>query len=250
VALEAAPRHCEETRRAFSSIAGLIPVSMVDWEGKLAAVVFTRGCNLRCPYCHNPELVTGPAGPSISWSQVTEQLKEKTGWVDGVVLTGGEPTLSPDLFDIIEDLSQLGLPVKLDTNGTRPEVVERLIAGGLIRAAAVDIKAGFDNYDAVTGGIKGYADKIKQSAELLLAAGLDPEFRTTVVPGFVDHPDVLEVARFLAERGAGRYYLQQFNPKSVLDDGLNHVKPYPPAYLHNLAEACSKHLQTTVRGAS
>ena len=132
------------------SVAGLIPVSMVDWEGKLAAIIFLSGCNLRCAYCHNPELITKNHVASISWEKVVDQLGEKKGWIDGVVITGGEPTINEELESMIVALRQLGLPVKLDTNGTRPDVVKDLVGKGLIEFLAMDIKAAFAGYDGVT----------------------------------------------------------------------------------------------------
>ncbi|MDP1809482.1 MAG: anaerobic ribonucleoside-triphosphate reductase activating protein [Actinomycetota bacterium] len=231
------------------SVAGLIPVSMVDWEGKLAAIIFLSGCNLRCAYCHNPELITKNHVASISWGKIVDQLSEKKGWIDGVVITGGEPTINEDLEMMIVALRHLGLPVKLDTNGTRPEVVKELIGKDLIEFLAVDIKAAFAGYDAVTR-VKGQTDKVKKTIEYVLSSDIDHEFRTTVVPGFIDAKDVLEIAAYLAARGAKRYFLQQFNPKIVLEPSVEKIKPFPPAYLAELAAQCDKYLPTKARGVS
>lgn len=231
------------------SVAGVIPVSMVDWEGKLAAIIFLSGCNLRCPYCHNPELVTKNHVPAIPWEKVVDQLSEKKGWVDGVVITGGEPTIDEDLETMIAALREIGLPVKLDTNGTRPEVVKDLLDKSLIEFLALDLKASFAGYDGVTR-VKGQADKVRKTIEYVLASGIDHEFRTTVVPGFVDANDILEMAEYLAARGAKRYFLQQFNPKIVLEPSVEMIKPFPPAYLTELAARCDKFLPTKARGVS
>jgi len=231
------------------AVAGLIPVSMVDWEGKLAAIIFLSGCNLRCPYCHNPELITKNSTPSISWEKVVNQLSEKKGWIDGVVITGGEPTVNEDLETMITALRQLNLPVKLDTNGTRPEVVKGLIDKSLIEFIAMDVKAASSGYDIVTR-VKGQGDKIMKTIEYIMASGIDHEFRTTVVPGFVDSDDVLEIAAHLAASGAKRYFLQQFNPKAVLEPSVEAIKPFPPAYLLELAAQCGKYLPTKARGVS
>lgn len=238
-----------ELRTRPRSVAGLIPVSMVDWEGKLAAIIFLSGCNLRCAYCHNPELITKNHVPAIPWEKVVDQLSEKKGWVDGVVITGGEPTIDEDLETMITALREIGLPVKLDTNGTRPDVVKDLLDKNLIEYVAMDVKAAFAGYDSVTR-VRGKADKVRETIDHVIASGIDHEFRTTVVPGFVDAKDILEIAGYLAARGAKRYFLQQFNPKIVLEPSVEAIKPFPPAYLTELAARCDKHLPTKARGFS
>jgi pyruvate formate lyase activating enzyme len=231
------------------SVAGLLPVSMVDWEGKLASVVFIKGCNYRCPYCHNPELIRPEGVGHMAWEQVTEQLEAKVGWIDGVVITGGEPTISPDLTTIIERVKETGLSVKLDTNGSHPEVVRELLSKKCLDYVAVDIKGAFDDYDRITRS-EGHADAVKDTIEAVTASGIDHEFRTTVVPGFLDSEILIELARYLGERSAKRYILQQFNPKIVLEPALGYIKPYPLAWLEKTAGECAEFVPVNIRGKS
>ncbi len=196
------------------SIAGVLPVSMVDWAGKLAALVFLRGCNLRCPYCHIPDLVLGTGMGSVPGSDLGNLLKSKEGWIDGVVITGGEPTISPELNEIIDRVRALGLKVKLDTNGTRPDVIRELLDGGRLSAVSVDVKCSFDRYEQVTK-VKGQGELVEESIELVTRHGLEHEFRTTVVPGYVEAADIRDIAQYLGKKGAQRYFLQQFNPENT-----------------------------------
>ena len=231
------------------SVAGLIPVSMIDWEGRLVSVIFLSGCNLRCPYCHNPELIQGDQTPGLAWDQVADQLNDKSGWIDGVVITGGEPTVSEDLPAILTELRAMGLAVKLDTNGTRPEIIKSLIADGLVDYIAMDVKSAFGRYDVVAR-VKGRAQQVKTAIDSVIGSGIDHEFRTTMVPGFVDNQDALAIAEYLGARGGARYFLQQFNPQTVLEAPLRAVKPFPQAYLTETARRCAEYLSTTTRGVS
>ncbi len=229
------------------SIAGLLPVSMVDWEGKLASVLFMKGCNLRCPYCHNPELVRTAETAHLSWDEVISQLREKKGWVDGVVITGGEPAISPELPDIVKRIRAEDFGVKLDTNGTNPEVLTELLDESALDYVALDIKAPFDIYDKVSK-VSGMAEPVRRSVEAIISSGVDHEFRTTVVPGFFEPQALLEVARYLGESGGRRYYIQQFNPDTVLDESLAAVRPYPSGLLETAAADCCEFLPTKARG--
>ena len=133
------------------NIKGHLPVTLLDWEGKVATVLFLGGCNFRCPFCHNPELVLRPdEQPTVPFEDVTAYLAGKKGWIDGVVITGGEPTLSPGLRPLIEKIRALGYPVKLDTNGSNPSVLGALLDAGLVDYVAMDIKSRFEDYAAAT----------------------------------------------------------------------------------------------------
>lgn len=220
---------------------------MLDWEGKLAAVVFLKGCNLRCPYCHNPELVSGTGGPHTDWDQVDFQLRAKRGWVDGVVITGGEPTTNINLPTLAAKFKRMGLPVKLDTNGTKPEIVAQLTKQKLIDYVAMDIKSSFARYDRAAG-VVGYAPKVADCIDLVIDSGLPHEFRTTMVPGLVGEDDAIAIARYLRQRGAQRYFLQQFNPGATLSADCAELRPYAPDILERLASTCAKVLPTEMRG--
>jgi pyruvate formate lyase activating enzyme len=228
-------------------IKGLIKTSIVDYPGKVAAVVFVGGCNFRCPYCHNADLVLRPESlPDIEVGEVLRLLAERKGFVDGIVITGGEPTLQIDLADFIRELKSLQLAVKLDTNGYRPHALERLLKAGLLDYVAMDVKASLRDYPSVTGR-KVDTTQIEASIQLLLSSETDSEFRTTVVPGLVTARDVQAIAELIA--GARQYCLQQFRASLTLDPQLTRVVPYPITVLEEMADAAQRWVaNVTVRG--
>ncbi len=197
------------------------PVTLVDYPGRVAATLFTAGCNLRCPFCHNPELVLPERVsrlPRYGVDDVLSELGRRRSFLDGVVLTGGEPTLQEDLAAFIERVRELDLLVKLDTNGSRPEIVERLIERGLIDYVAVDVKAPASRY-AEFAGVSGIAERVERTIRLVGRSEIEQEFRTTVAPG-LGADDLAEIARWLDS--ARCYVLQQFRVpsetgKSLLD---------------------------------
>ena len=225
-------------------IAGLLRSGMLDWPGRLAATVFLGGCNLRCPYCHNPELVGG-ARRAIGIDEVLAHVREKQGWLDGVVVTGGEPTASPGLRDLLRALKDERAPVKLDTNGTNPEVLEGLLADGLVDFVALDVKAVPDRYDAVTR-MPGVWPLVQRSIRCVIENGVDHEFRTTCYPSAVATADLPRIAAILA--GGRRYALQQFRPQRTLDPAASSARPHASDALRNAAICCSVHIPTIVRG--
>ncbi len=228
-------------------VAGLIPVSMIDWEGKVSAIIFLAGCNLRCPYCHNPELINPKTADCVPWDKIKGQLDKKKRWLDGIVITGGEPTANKDLESLIAELRSADFKIKLDTNGTKPNVIEDLVKKNVIDYFAVDVKSAFHKYDKACG-IVGQSEQVKESIDLIANSKIDHEFRTTVVPGYTASEDIVEVAKYLADRGASRYVLQQFLPNEVLEKNLESVQPYPATLLTQIAEECSKFLPTKTRG--
>jgi len=228
-------------------IKGLIKTSVIDYPGKVAAVVFVGGCNFRCPYCYNVDLVLRPESlPDIEIGEVLRFLAERHGFVDGVVITGGEPTLQPDLADLIRELKALGLAVKLDTNGYRPQALRRLLQERLLDYVAMDVKSSLEKYPMVTGR-KVDAKRIEESVQLLLSSGIEYEFRTTVVPGIVAVDDVDAIAQLIA--GARRYFLQQFQPSSTVAPQCAQTVPYSATALKNMADAAQKWVaEVGVRG--
>ena len=206
-------------------IKGFIESSFVDWPGKVAAVLFLPGCNLRCPFCHNRDLVLTPQiFEDYPLETVISGLREYEGWLDGVVITGGEPTLHPGLPSLLEALRETGLPLRLDTNGTRPDVLNSLIAQGLIDAAAMDVKAPLDpaRYN-IAAGTPVDVELVRKSTRLLAGSGLDVTFRTTVVPGLHDEEALRAIAR---ELGGRPLTLQNFRPAEALDPAFNGIKPF------------------------
>lgn len=229
-------------------VAGFIKTSLLDWDGHIVSTVYLPGCNFRCPFCHNPELLGNIADDElIEWSQVEEYLRENRDFLDAVVVSGGEPTLHPGLHSILKMIKALGLKVKLDSNGTRPEVLDDLIGAGLVDFISMDVKAPLDHrYDQLCG-VPGQADKVKESIKIIIDSGVDHEFRTTVVPIMIKEEDVEDIARSL--RGAKRYALQQFRPKVTLDPNLGALDPYPVSVIRRMAKAAGRHVSNVrVRG--
>ena len=190
-------------------ICGLQKLSMVDYPGKLAATVFTGGCDLRCPFCHNAPLVTRVAeAPSLSQEEVLAFLKGRRGLLDGVVLSGGEPLLQPGAADFLARVRDLGFAVKLDTNGCHPEALADILERGLADYVAMDVKNRREKY-AGTVGIPDFdLAPVEESLRVLRASGADYEFRTTVVREFHTADDIRAIGAWL--EGAPRYFLQKF----------------------------------------
>jgi len=198
-------------------IGGWQKVSLIDYPGQVATVVFTAGCNLRCRYCHNAKLVVGKCQP-VDLEEWWSWLKSRQGKLDAVVVSGGEPTLQPDLAVFIERVKKMGFKVKLDTNGTNPEVVRVLIERELVDYIAMDVKAPLDKYAQITG-VDYDTEKIKQSIDLIINSGVDHEFRTTFVESLLSVTDLQEIVKLI--KGAQRYYVQDFvYSEDILDRSL------------------------------
>lgn len=233
----------------FESLWGLLPSSMIDWPGKLSAVLFLCGCNFRCPYCHNPELVeaggSSAGGEKMRWEDVEAFLRSRVGWIDGLTVTGGEPTLHGDLPRLCSRVREAGFPLKLDTNGSRPRMLRRLIEEGMLDYLAMDVKTSLEKYPMVVRRPVDVAT-ILESIDVVLEGGIEHEFRCTVVPGLVDFKDLLSLARRL--EGARSLVLQQFRPENTLDASYWDVRPYPEELLLRWAEELSALVPTRVRG--
>lgn len=193
---------------------GLQKNTLIDFPGKIACVLFVAGCNFDCPYCHNPELAKGsvPADARFDEKRAYEFLAQRKGFIDGVVISGGEPTLQPDLPDVCRRIRQLGFPVKIDTNGSRPQVLTGLIDRGLVDYIAMDIKADPAGYPTAIARIP--PEGILESIRLIMASGLDYEFKTTCVRPLVDDGVIQAICRTI--RGARRYALQEMQRTAVL----------------------------------
>ena len=220
-------------------IGGLQKVTLLDYPGKVASTVFLKGCNLRCPYCHNPKLVIPQeCTEDISEEEFLSFLVLRKGKLDGVCITGGEPTLYRRLPELIRRIRDIGYLIKLDTNGTDPEMLRHLLREKMLDYVAMDIKNCPSRY-AETCGID-VIKQVKESAELLLHDGVDYEFRTTVCHPFHSPREFAEIGKWL--KGTKRYYIQPFvdsgnllgsgasaMTKTELEALLNAVKPYIPA---------------------
>jgi pyruvate formate lyase activating enzyme len=207
-------------------IKGFIETSFVDWPGNISSVVFLPNCNFRCSYCHNSDLVLrSDMIQDIPFDQVIARLETMRGWVDGVCVSGGEPTIHSFLPNLLRSIKQLGFATKLDTNGSRPAVLASLIQEHLVDFVAMDIKAPLaeDAYCSVTG-VRNFVDDVKQSTRLLLSGAVPYEFRFTVVPWYHRPEDIFRVAQELS--GATKLRLQNFKPVNTLDPLLNTSRSY------------------------
>lgn len=195
-------------------VAGLQKNSLIDYPGKVSAVVFVSGCNFRCPYCHNPELARGRYPQRIPLADVLDFVGRRRALLDGVVITGGEPTLWPHLYAFCYDLKQLKMAVKLDTNGSRPDVIRQVIGEELVDYVAMDIKTSLDHYKPPLCD-RAEAPLVRESIRLIMEHAKDYEFRTTCVTPFVDKEIMASIAKEIS--GARRYILQPFRPETILD---------------------------------
>jgi pyruvate formate lyase activating enzyme len=194
-------------------IKDIIESSFIDYPKKISMVVFTAGCNFKCHYCHNPELVN-PELPFMAEDKALKKIEAKKEWVDGIVITGGEPTLHSDLPDFIGKIKKMGLMVKLDTNGTNPAMLKKLIDERLIDYIAMDVKAPLDDYSKVTC-TDFDAKLLKQSIDLIKDSGIEYEFRTTILPKLLKEDDIIKIGYLL--NGAKLLVLQSFKNDKTLD---------------------------------
>jgi pyruvate formate lyase activating enzyme len=197
-------------------VAGLQKTSLIDFPGRVSCVVFLTGCNFSCPYCHNPELARGHFPERISMPDLNVFLARRRTLLDGVVISGGEPTLWPDLDGLCRAVRDLGLAVKLDTNGSRPEVLQALMRANLVDYIAMDLKTAPEHYGPPLCG-RDAGTAVLKSIKTVMTGGVDYEFRTTCVAPFVDEARIHAMA--LAIKGARRFILQTFNPSKTLDPG-------------------------------
>jgi pyruvate formate lyase activating enzyme len=205
-------------------IVGVQRLSVIDYPGKLCATMFTGGCNFRCPYCYNVDMVMGHEGmEKIPEQEFIELVRGRLGFLDSVCVTGGEPTIHKMLPGFLRRVKEIGALVKLDTNGSRPRMLRTLLDRGLLDYIAMDVKAPLDRYAEVARyRVKG--ETIARSIQMVRRSGVDHEFRTTVVPGILDGDGLEEIARTLA--GSKRYFLQQFRPGRTLCPEFQDVAPY------------------------
>lgn len=189
-------------------LAGIQKLTLLDFPGKTACTLFTPGCNMRCPFCHNASLVTHiDSTHSLSPTEILSFLKKRQGLLEGVCITGGEPTLQDGLFPFMEEIKALGYALKLDTNGTNPALLQKLLEADVVDYVAMDIKSSPKNYNSVSG-IPVDLRAVDASISLLLSCGIDYEFRTTTVKGLHTAADFAEIGPWI--RGAKHYYIQNF----------------------------------------
>ena len=227
-------------------IAGVQKLTLLDFPGHIACTVFLSGCNLRCPFCHNASLVLprpdAPAG--MDAEELLAFLQKRRGRLQGVCITGGEPTLYPDLPELLRQIHLLGYAVKLDTNGTNPDMLRAVLAEGLADYVAMDIKNSPTRYPETCGG-GDVLDKVKESAALLMQSGIDYEFRTTLAHPLHTREDLTAIGQWLT--GAKRYFLQQFvDSGDLIGSGLT---PLTDEEMESMRQAVLPYIkETTLRG--
>ena len=196
------------------TISGLQKMTLLDFPGKVACTVFLQGCNYRCPFCHNSELLEGPGDPVMSREELLAFLKKRVGLLDGVCISGGEPTLTPGLKDLMQEIKAMGYAIKLDTNGSRPAVLKDLVASDLVDYVAMDIKNAPSRYPQTCGVSRLDLAAIEESIAFLVSGPVDSEFRTTVVSPLHDVSSMEEMGRWLHNTAGGKpiekLFLQPF----------------------------------------
>lgn len=227
-------------------LCGMQKLTLLDYPGKTAAIIFTAGCNFRCPFCHNASLVTHIDESSLDEGSVLEFLKKRRGVLEGVVITGGEPLLHADLALFMRKIKTLGYAIKLDTNGSFPDRLAELVDDGLCDYVAMDIKAPLESYADVVGVDAIDTDAIRRSMELLLSGAVEYEFRTTVVKGLHTKDSIERIAHSIS--GARAYYLQAFKDSGDLIDARG-LSAFSKEEMTDLCDAAKKHLPNVgIRG--
>ncbi|MEM3054715.1 MAG: anaerobic ribonucleoside-triphosphate reductase activating protein [Candidatus Bathyarchaeia archaeon] len=214
---------------------GLQKTSLIDFPNKVAAVLFTPGCNLRCPYCYNWRIVVDPKPPFLNEETALQILEKRKKYVDAVVVTGGEPTIHKELPRFLKKLKERGFAVKLDTNGFNAKILEECLP--YVDYVALDVKTSLEKYSLV--GAKETTE-LMRTMEILKAGKVEYEFRTTVAPKIVEEEDINHIGETI--KGAKNYALQQFIPGDILNQKYLNIKPYPPETIEKMAETLKKYV--------
>jgi len=222
-------------------IGGIQKSTLIDYPGNIAAIIFTQGCNFRCPYCHNPELVkpelfTG----KIDTEKIFSFLELRKGKLDAISITGGEPTLQPDLYDFIKRIKEMGFKVKLDTNGTNFEILKKLIDDKLIDYIAMDIKAPLEKYEEVVK-MKVNLENIKKSIEFIIDSDIESEFRTTIVKSLLSFEDFEKIGELI--KNAPYYVVQKFVESKAIDEDVFNFEMYDDEGYEKIRDIMSKYVK-------
>ena len=221
-------------------IKGLQETTLIDYPDKVACSIFTFGCNFRCGFCHNPELIIDDGRPGIKKEKIIKFLEERKNFLDAVCITGGEPTININLPDFISEIKSLGYLVKLDTNGSNPEMIEELIDRNLVDYIAMDIKGPIELYDEIAG-VRVDKEKIKKSVEIIKKKMKNYEFRTTLVPGLFEEEHVDMMGRWLGS--VKLFYIQNFGNEKNLDKKFNNVRPFKKEELEKFCELFKEYFE-------
>ncbi len=224
------------------TIAGLQKTTLIDYPGKIACTVFTHGCNFRCPFCHNPELVIKRLHKKniIFEKDFFAFLGKRKKMLDAVVITGGEPCLHPDLLDFVKKIKKEKFLVKLDTNGSMPDVLEALLSENLLDYIAMDIKSSLDTYPKLSGGFDSFK-KILRSIDMLQNSKVDYEFRTTVVKGMHTEVEIKKIGKLL--EGSKAFSLQNFRSGKTISKELDKSNEFNRAELENFEKILKKYIE-------
>jgi pyruvate formate lyase activating enzyme len=226
-------------------IGGLQPLTLIDFPDKVSAILFTAGCNMRCGYCHNPELVLPELIKKNQKNFVSEDdfwsfLDSRKGFLDGIVISGGEPTLQPDLIPFLETIKSQGFLIKLDTNGTAPDIIEKIIERKLVDYIAMDIKSPLDDYEQLVATKLSIPD-IKRSQAIIKNSGLPYEFRTTVINGFHSMEDIKSIIKSCI--GAKKYTIQNFRNQKTLSPKFGQYTGFTAEQLSEIKAFAEKYIQ-------
>ncbi|OPX18085.1 anaerobic ribonucleoside-triphosphate reductase activating protein [candidate division WOR-3 bacterium 4484_100] len=226
-------------------IRAIIETSLVDWDGKLTTVLFFDKCNFLCPFCQNWELILhSERFPIIEWDTIEKKLKQKKGWIDAVVLTGGEPLVfKKDVFELTRRIKGLDLLIKLDTNGSFPEILKTLLKEKLIDYVAMDIKAPLDERYFKAAGKMIELNKLKSSIEILMQGSVEYEFRTTCVPGLINKEIIKKMGESI--RGAKRWVLQQYVPDNAYKEEYRKLKVFTKKEAEQFLEDARTYVSNT-----
>ena len=229
-------------------IKGFQGTSLLDFPGRIASLVFWGGCNLTCPFCHNPALVLDPESyPDLDPADLLADLADRKSFIDGVVISGGEPTINSGLLPFLKEVKLLGLEVKLDTNGLAPQLISELIAKQLVDYLAIDLKTVPERYPELHSGAVS-ADKLVETLRVCADAPVELEYRTTCVPGWVDEDVIVKLGELI--NGAPLWALQQYHPEHALCVEAKEVVPYSAEQVQSFAEIAGCYARRViVRGA-
>jgi pyruvate formate lyase activating enzyme len=219
--------------------AGFQKTSLIDYPDRVASILFTSGCTMRCPFCHNGDLVHEYTGPFLEEDEIMDTLFERKRYVDAVVVTGGEPTLQPDLPQFIAKLKESGFNVKLDTNGLQPEMLKECLL--YLDYIAIDIKTSPSRYSEL-GAID--VSQLIESVELGMSSGVDYEFRCTAVPGLVEADTIPEMGELV--KGAKLFVFQQYRPEKTLDPAYGNIQPHSDEVIQSFAKTMENYVDTVM----
>lgn len=218
---------------------GIQKTSLLDFPDRISTVLFTPDCNLRCPYCHNWRIVLDPKPPFLNDKKVIQILEKRKKYINAVAITGGEPTIHEKIPRFLKKLKEKGFSVKVDTNGFFTGVLKECLP--FVDYVALDVKTSLEKYERL--GSKN-TDNLLRTVETLKNGEIDYEFRTTVVPGFVDKEDVYKIAEIV--KGGERLAFQQFIPEDTLDEKYNKIKPYPPEVIYDFADIMKEYVNEVI----